>query len=626
MTTTHNRTDGQHAIDLSDETSTADELLALLMTRRGWDESYLTQVNDAAHDELLDLDVAVAALHHARMNNTKITIAPDFDMDGIASGVLGYAGLSELGFNVALHLPDYTRGHDLTIQDIAEINRDHPDTQLLLTCDSAINSHAGIEAARSLGWKTLVTDHHQELEPGCNADIVINPCRIDETYANRGICGAHVLHQLLSAYAAKHRSDKSWEIHLLSLFSGLGTVSDVMPLIQENRQLVRDSTSIARLLWVVPPQIVPEGGRWKEPAPQLVDVSQATLLRLLDTDEHHEVFVSAMSGFANLLKAFAMAGKLRSIDDIDEGFYGFFLAPAMNSPRRIEEPLTACFDVFLARDHDAQLDAAHEVIAGSERRKEMVVSYMDDLLAMPQPLAPFVYQSTAPAGMLGLLANNLMQTHEHPVVVVHPPDSLEMPTSGSARAPMWLDVIETLDAHEGVMGIGHRQACGVRVDHAGLLADLANILAQATAAHGLSAQGDENGRIGDLVLGGGPNCDAPLDPTEPLIDLVERIESMGPFGHGFTRPKMELVLDLASMNVRVIGTSEQHLRLTTHTGLACLWWNSAQEYLELIQQAIERAKDADEPVTLRLLVTLETNTFMGNTRLQAMIDRVIEGL
>lgn len=98
---------------------------------------------------------------------------------------------------------------------------------MLLTCDGGVNSHAGIAAARALGWVTLVTDHHEELKPGSTADVTVDPCRLDETNANSGICGAHVLFQVLREYTRVHRPDKTWEIGLLRLFAGLGTAPAV---------------------------------------------------------------------------------------------------------------------------------------------------------------------------------------------------------------------------------------------------------------------------------------------------------------------------------------------------------------------------------------------------------------
>src|SRR5213595_1077867 len=150
----------------ADETEPAAALFALLCRRRGWSEEYLAAIDVSEHAALKDLDTMVAALEDIRQSGGTITIAPDFDMDGISAGVLGFAGLKELGFNVNLHIPDYRRGHDLTPEDIAEIHQRFPATTALLTCDGGVNSHAGIGAARMLGWQSLVTDHHQELAPG----------------------------------------------------------------------------------------------------------------------------------------------------------------------------------------------------------------------------------------------------------------------------------------------------------------------------------------------------------------------------------------------------------------------------------------------------------------------------
>lgn len=259
-----------------------------------------------------------------------------------------------------------------------------PDTQVLLTWDGGVNSYRGMAAARALGWTTLVTDHHEELEPGSTADITVNPCRFDETYAHTGICGAHVFYQVIEAYTRTHRPEKLWEVHLLRLFAGLGTVSDVMPVLYESRQLVRDSLSIARLLWVAPPK---PNGPYGNPEPRLIDVERSTLMQLLRIDQHHPVFLRALQGFALLLKAFTQTGKIRDVDSIDEGFYGFYVAPAMNSPRRTEEPLEPCFAVFTSDSADVMLESAHEVILGNEHRKQLTIKHLNALTEGDQPLA-----------------------------------------------------------------------------------------------------------------------------------------------------------------------------------------------------------------------------------------------
>ncbi len=627
---------------LADET----DLFDLLCQRRGWTDEYLAAIESAEHDELLSLQDMVEALEDARAAGRKVVIAPDFDMDGISSGVLGYAGLAELGFDVELHVPDYRRGHDLTPEDIAEVAQKWPDTKVLLTCDGGVNSHRGVAAARARGWTTLVTDHHEELDPGSTADVTVDPCRIDETYAHPGICGAHVLYQVLEAFAATHRPDKEWEIRLLRLFAGLGTVSDVMPLLFENRQLVRDSVSIARLLRMPAPRTVPNPWGGLDPDPDAIDVDQAVLLQLLRTGDHHPAFLRAFTGFALVLKAFAQAGKLRDVGDLDEGFYGFYLAPAMNHPRRIGGPLDDCFEVFTAADPDDALAAMHRVIQGNERRKELTEVHLEELVAGHQPLAPWVYFSDAYPGMYGLLASQMMQREGHPVVVMNRPSRPDEFVSGSGRAPGWFDIISSLDPHDGLSAIGHQQACGVKVERAEMLDDLVAVLRDATSAALLAVDTDE--RRGDLVLGPDDDCDAGLEDLQPLFDVVRRVESMKPFGHDFTEPVFEIALEPLGLRVDRIGSDadcdherveenlvlnargfkvcrlcKRHLRLITRSGLSCLWWNAAEKHFDEVAEAVRRASRT-QVGTLRFVAKLQLNAFRGDTRVQAVIDQRIE--
>ncbi|MGW5929299.1 DHH family phosphoesterase [Streptomyces anulatus] len=610
-------------LDTVDDHSLTDEdtdLFELLCQRRGWSDQYLKKIESTEHDELLDLAEMVEALHDARNTGKKITIAPDFDMDGISSGVLGYAGLSELAFDVELHLPDYRRGHELAPEDIAEIQAKWPNTRVLLTCDGGVNSHGGIAAARALGWTTLVTDHHEELAPGSTADVTVDPCRIDETYAHTGICGAHVLYQVIEAYTRVHRPEKLWEIHLLRLFAGLGTVSDVMPMLYENRQLVRDAISIARLLRVAAPKTIPNPWGGFDADPDAIDVEQSILMRLLRADPHHPVYLRAFEGFAVMLKVFAQAGKIRDVDDLDEGFFGFYLAPAMNSPRRTGDSLEPCFAVFTAADVDVKFKAARRIIESNELRKQLVTKHMEELSTGEQPLAPWVYFSDAHPGMYGLLANRMMKLNGSPVVVLNRPAGPDDFVSGSGRAPGWFDIITSLEPHEGLSAIGHQQACGVRVAKADKLNDLVAVLQGATQNARLAVSTD--GPNGDLVLGPDADCDVGLDDLQPLFELVRRTEGLKPFGHGFTAPVVEIAIEPLGLRVDRIGSEAQHLRLVTRSGLSCLWWNAAEEKFDVIRSFVQRASRT-ELGTLRFTATLQLNTFRGDTRVQAVINEQI---
>lgn len=589
------------------------DLFSLLRARRGWTDEYLAEIDNPEHDTLLDMDKMLAALKRIYDSQELLVVVPDFDMDGITSGVLGYAGFSELGFNVTLHIPDYRRGHDVTTADIAEVHSQYPHAKAIITCDGGVNSLEGIALARNLGLTTLVTDHHVELAPGCNADVTVDPARIDETYSNPGICGAHVLYQVIEAWAQQYAPHKLSSVRMLKLFAGIGTVSDVMPILFENRQLVRDSISLARLLYTAPPA---------NPDAE-IDINASTLMTLLRTGGHNPVFIGAFEGFAIAMKEFSAIGKLRTVADINEGFYGFYLAPAFNAARRIEGSMSDCFGVFVSPTAEEKTACMQRVIEGNNLRRELTVQHLEKIETTDQPLAPYVYFSDAPAGMLGLIANQLMQKSGQPTVVLHRTKADGTAYSGSARSPFWFPVIRTMTA-EGFTAVGHENACGVRVsdDDEALAFHAAMALAAEQIMEDLQATGSlADATAPDLRFGSGEDCDAGLSDLEAIATMTERIELLTPFGHGFTRPEFELVLDLAQCHIGTLGSESQHLKIITRHGLKCLWWNAAERFMDLKEQA---ESPVPEDRTIRLRVEFSMNNFRGNVSVQAVVDRIAE--
>lgn len=588
-------------------------LFSLLCQRRGWTPEYLAELDNPSCDELLDLPAMVAALHRVRTGGEQIVVLPDFDMDGISAGVLGWAGLNELGFDAGLYVPDYRRGHDVTAEAVAELHQQFPGATTVITCDGGVNSHAGIAHGKALGLTMLVTDHHVQLDLLSPADVVVDPERIEETYSHPGICGAFVLHQVLMAYARTHRRDKVDDIAMLALFAGVGTVSDVMPLLYENRELVRRSLSLARLLYVPVPV---------HDTVTAYDVEQALLIQLLraEAGAHCPEFLTAFQGFAVCLKAFREHGKLRTYHDLDEGFYGFYLAPAFNSIRRIEGDMADAFGVFTMPAVQDQLAAMMRVIEGNERRKETVLSCMADLAQRDQPLAPWVYLTDAPAGMLGLMASRLMQDSQLPVVVVRDVADPAAPRAGSARSPFWFKVVSTMTA-AGFTAVGHENACGVRM--AGrheLEAFAAHLRESSLRIHQeLTDDGTLSHQDGaDMVLGEGPGCDAPLDDLESLVSLATSVERLTPFGHGFPRPRFDLVVDLSQTSIATLGQEARHLKIVLRSGLKLLWWDQGQMLPEL-EELASSPVPGESTVVLRAFFSLSYSN--GESYVQATITQ-----
>jgi single-stranded-DNA-specific exonuclease len=613
-------------------------LFGILREKRGWTDEYLMSINDPTHDELHDVDRMAAELHRVHQAREQIVVLPDFDMDGITSGVLGWAGLAELGFDVRLYIPDYKRGHDISVDAIRELREQFPDATTVITCDGGINSNEGIQLAKDLGFTTLVTDHHMELPPGSVADIAVNPVRITETYEHSGICGAYVLHQVLTAYTERYQPAKAGAISMLKLFAGIGTVSDVMPLFFENRKMVRDSLSLARLLYVT----IPPEDKVTE-----YDVEDSTLMQLLRSKPHHPAFVSVFEGFAIMMKAFKehtqpkldengeplvdnwgntvyKPGKLLTAAALNEEFYAYYMAPAFNAIRRIGTPMFPGFGVFVAGTPEEKWGHAVAIIDGNEYRKELSAQYVEALWTEDQPLADKgVYFTDAPTGMLGLIAGSVMHDTGRPTVVVRRVADPDAPVGGSARSPFWFPIISTMTAH-GFTAVGHENACGVRASSAAEMVRFADVLRSEgdTIYASLLASGALSDAQGaDLVLGPEADCDASLSDVDELMDLTIGIETLAPFGHGFTRPEIELVVDLSSCSMATLGSDKTHLKLVLPIGMKVLWWNAAERLPDLRDLA-ESPIPGDSIVRLR--VTLSINVFRGMESVQAVVDRIIE--
>ena len=223
-------------------------LIEKYLDARGYTLKKLADLNNPEHAELLDIDTMARELNVIRESGEHLVILPDFDMDGIMSGTLGYAGLSELGFNVDLYRPNPSDGYGFDEDTIRDILVKYPDVDAIISCDTGITCYAGAEFATDKHIKVLITDHHkQELDDTKSLDalVVVNPNRLEDTYKNKGVCGAHVFYQVLQYYADTYGTLSQREnIRRLRVFAGIGTISDVMPLVYENRDLVRDSCAI----------------------------------------------------------------------------------------------------------------------------------------------------------------------------------------------------------------------------------------------------------------------------------------------------------------------------------------------------------------------------------------------
>lgn len=599
------------------------ELFTRVRERMGWTDQYLKSINSPEHPLLKDIDQMSMALEILRTSDKEITIVPDFDTDGICAGMILYAGLNEIGLTTNLHIPDYHLGHEIQPTVIDAVRQQFPNTSAIITCDAGTNSTAALNHANDIGLITLVTDHHVE-EAKSLAHILVNPNRLDETYPNREICGAHVAYQVVERYASLYRPGALSAITWLKTFAGIGTVADVMGLVYENRDLVREALMFTRLLTTTPepaPTYKKVKSKYEEPDEfDDIDITidkTPTLLSMLRSQNHHPVYMRAFEGLAMLLEELGTTH-----ERVDEQLYGFSIAPAFNATRRIDGDYRTGFAVFTADTPDEQRAAAQRLVEYNVQRKTQVRMILSEILESDQPWAPYVFPTDALPGMLGLIAQNLMLMHGHPVAVVriHADGSC----SGSMRSPTWFPVIEQLSSlgDPNIGAQGHEFACGVHAPSPQALHDaLATLVPkrrdEVIAETGILVHSDPAA----LVLGTSPDADAPLQEIKAITQYMSAVKELAPFGHGFPAPPVDMVINLVTCSIHTMGDQKQHLKIITPEGVALLWWNRS----DLAPLLNERKSSIDPADTVcRLRVTLSLNTFAGRTTLQGIVDHEVE--
>ncbi|HEY3415425.1 MAG TPA: DHH family phosphoesterase, partial [Armatimonadota bacterium] len=202
-------------------------------------DAFLTANLSTLHDPLLlpGMAEAVAAVLETLARGGRIRVFGDYDADGITSTALLVRALGALGGKIDWYLPHrIDDGYGLNIRALDEAHADG--IELGITVDNGITAHEQLAHAAKIGLRMVVTDHHEPDGALPPAIAVLNPKRADNAYPFRELAGVGVAFTLLRAVCAARGLTPDAPMRFLDLVT-LGTVADVVPLLGENRVLVR---------------------------------------------------------------------------------------------------------------------------------------------------------------------------------------------------------------------------------------------------------------------------------------------------------------------------------------------------------------------------------------------------
>ena len=523
-------------------------------------------------DGLLDLDRATALLAAAIEGGRRILVVGDFDADGATACALAVRGLRMLGAGDVLHaVPNrMVHGYGLSPALVAELAPLRPD--LLVTVDHGIACHAGVEAAKALGWQVLVTDHHL---PGGHlpaADAIVNPNRSGDGFAGKSLAGVGVMFYVLLALRARLRAEgrldgKGPDLAQLLDLVAVGTVADLAPLDANNRALVA-----------------------------------AGLRRL-----------RARQGCAGLMALVEVAG--RRAESLVAADIGFAVGPRLNAAGRLED-MALGIECLLCDDPGRARELAQRLDAINRERRDVQQSMLDEaeraLSAKLLDGSGLDGQGTASVcaydagwhpGVVGLVASKLKERLHRPVVAFAPAAPGSSSLRGSARSIPGFhvrDALAAIDAlHPGLIERfgGHAMAAGLTLDAAQLEAFQAAFEAHAGAM------------LDAATLQATLDSDGALAPDEFDRVHAEALRDGGPWGQAFPEPLFDGEFQVADW--RVVG--ERHLRMTLRA-----------EGLRTPLAAIQFGGWRGDPPPARahLAYRLQPDDYRGGSAIQLLVEHL----
>lgn len=551
------------------------KLTQLFLARRNYTPEKLQEINDQRHSKLKNIDYLCQILKQIHDQHQQIVIMPDFDTDGISAGTVGFSGLAQLGFNVALYIPNPANGYGINVSDIQNVQRQYPQAEYIITCDVGITCYEAFRYAYQHGLKVLVTDHHNEekhktLPNGqktfsdhtpvvLQCETIVDPCQLSDGYSLKGICGAHVFYQILLNYCQLYDPQNFNLIDKLAVFAGIGTIGDMEPVIKENRLLIKETVNFLRALY------------------NLTDLTNAFPANVVP------VYRRSFIGLKTLLSEFAKNGKLYGgANGLDEKWLGWTLVPTYNSAKRLNLPMTLVFGIFFNTNPLAQKQCADRLIMANEDRKSRTKVYLaqikDEIAQHQQSWEPFIYVTDANGGFLGLIANQLMRESGLPCFVIN-----RNTLSGSGRAPAYFKILANLDNTE-FQAKGHEEACGINfIDEMQInrFYDYLTKHAVPLAEKALAENKDKHDYDVLLASQGTSSANDDFIDLDREIAFYHDLVNLKPFGMGFAEPVIGAAINPHVSQISTMGSNHQHLKIVTPEGLELISWNNADKLTDL---------------------------------------------
>jgi single-stranded-DNA-specific exonuclease len=489
------------------------EMFARTLINRGLDDLNKVNrfmnadINDQYDSFLLtDMEKAVDRILVAIEENEKICIYGDYDVDGITSTALCVNILRKLEADVMYYIPiradeGYGLNHD-AIEYIAEQG-----VNLIITVDCGIRSVDVVETVKESGINIIITDHHECGEILPDAYAVINPHRLDSSYPFKELAGVGVAFKLMQA-VTESIGYRELLYDVLDI-AAIGTIADVVPLLDENRIIVKNG-----------------------------------LEKLMNTDN---VGLKALIDICDL--------KDKQISSYN---IAFIIAPRINAAGRLADA-GRCVELLITEDKALAYEIGRELDAENKERQRIEAEILEQAIAKVNAEKDFETSSVIVLdeinwhpGVIGIVASRIVEQFSKPSILIGLDNEIG---KGSGRSMSGFNLYEAMNkcSELFVSFGGHEMAAGltIKTDNIKAFKEKINAVAKEML------QGKE--LLPELLV------DYKLEPSDINLQVAKQLKDLEPFGMGNPNPNF-VCRNMQILDKRLVGANSKHLSLNLYDG------------------------------------------------------------
>ena len=444
-----------------------------------------------------DMEAAVEVIRGALDEGKKITVFGDYDCDGITSTAMLYGYLNAMGAEADYYIPDRSEGYGMNLEALKHIL--DSGTELIITVDNGISAVEEAKYIAERGAQLVITDHHQPPQelPVCEA--CVDPHRADDNSPFKELCGAGVVLKLLCAL----EEDEDFVLEQYADLAAVGTVADVMPLIGENRFIVRRGLE------------------------NIHSSQNQGLDKLIRSAGIEPVRVDSTSIAFSIAPRINAVGRIARADRAVE----LLLTESPEQAGLISEELALCNSQRTAEETRIMEEAAQQIEQRPELLRERVL---------------VVSGEGWKHGVIGLVCAKLLNKYGKPVLVI----SVENGEArGSARGIDGFSIYKLLEGCSRVLTKfgGHPMAAGLSLAGEEMIEPFRRALNDNSTLTGEDF-------VEKVVI------DVPMPITYITKNLIRQLSLLEPFGKGNTKP-LFAQKGLTVLNYRIFGKNRNVVKV-----------------------------------------------------------------